>query len=54
MGTEFELSHSPFIRVVSKFGNSEIDLFASRINAKYKNYVFWMRDSQSMPSLLLG
>ena len=45
--TEFELSHSAFIRVVMKFGNPEIDLFASRINAKCKNYVSWMRDPAS-------
>ena len=37
--TKFELSHSAFIRVVMKFGNPEIDLFASRINAKCQNYV---------------
>lgn len=46
--TEFELKISAFNRIVKKFGKPDIDLFASRVNAKCKNYVSWKKDPQSI------
>ncbi|CAH2217789.1 jg25269 [Pararge aegeria aegeria] len=42
--TEWELSDSAFKRIVSTFGNPEIDLFATRLNSKCHNYISWHRD----------
>lgn len=46
--TEFELSNVAFQKIVKKFGYPDIDLFASRINAKCKDYVSWTRDPGSI------
>lgn len=42
--TEFELNNEAFKKAVESFGIPEIDLFASKINAKCKNYVSWGPD----------
>lgn len=42
--TEFELSDVAFQKIVQKFGHPDIDLFASRINAKCEKYVSWTKD----------
>lgn len=42
--TEFELSDALFRKIVSEFGQPDIDLFASRVNAKCTDYVSWTRD----------
>lgn len=46
--TEFELSDAVFQRIISKLGYPDIDLFATRINAKCKDYVSWTRDPGSI------
>lgn len=46
--TEFELSDTAFQKIVKKFSYPDIDLFASRINAKCKDYVSWTRDPSSI------
>jgi len=46
--TEFELSEVAFRKIVKEFGSPEIDLFATRINAKCKDYVSWMRDPDAL------
>ncbi|XP_071646502.1 uncharacterized protein [Temnothorax longispinosus] len=46
--TEFELSDVAFRKITSKFGYPDIDLFATRINAKCKDYVSWTRDPGSI------
>lgn len=42
--TEFELSKEGFDKIVDNFGLPEIDLFASRSNAKCTKYIAWMLD----------
>lgn len=42
--TEWELCHAAFQEIVKSFGSPHIDLFASRTNAKCKDYVSWHRD----------
>ncbi|KAH9645108.1 hypothetical protein HF086_005653 [Spodoptera exigua] len=42
--TEWELSHKIFNSIVKKFGQPNIDLFASRLNHKCPKYVSWHRD----------
>lgn len=42
--TELELSNEAFQNIVIKFGQPEIDLFASRTNTKCKTYVSWHPD----------
>lgn len=46
--TEWELSSDAFREIVSKFGNPEIDLFASRINTKCEKYISWKRDPYAL------
>ncbi|XP_046605016.1 uncharacterized protein LOC124297748 [Neodiprion virginianus] len=46
--TEFELKNTTFRTIVEKFGMPEIDLFASRKNAKCKKYISWRRDPGSV------
>lgn len=41
---EWELNDYAFQKIIKKFGNPEIDIFASRINKKCKKYVSWNRD----------
>lgn len=41
---EWELSEVAFNTIKKRFGNPEIDIFASRINAKCKRYISWQRD----------
>ncbi|CAD6216741.1 GSCOCG00011357001-RA-CDS, partial [Cotesia congregata] len=41
---EWELAEYAFRRITMNFGNLEIDLFASRINAKCATYCSWKRD----------
>nr|CAH7719004.1 unnamed protein product [Callosobruchus chinensis] len=45
--TEYELNHSAFSSIIQKFGEPEIDLFASRINNKCKKYISWFPDPNS-------
>lgn len=45
--TEWCLSQSAFDRITTTFGLPEIDLFASQINAKCKNYISWKRDPEA-------
>lgn len=42
--TEWALSSQAFEKIVATFGDPEIDLFASRVNAKCIRYVSWKRD----------
>lgn len=42
--TEWELSGLAFDRIIFEFGHPEIDLFATRLNAKCQKYVSWKRD----------
>lgn len=42
--TEWELSPSVYKTICMHFGQPSIDLFATRINAKCKQYVSWKRD----------
>lgn len=42
--TEFELTNYGFKKITEKLGSPDIDLFASRTNAKCKTYVSWKRD----------
>lgn len=41
---EWQLQDKAFIKVIQKFGRPEIDLFASRINAKCPKYIAWKKD----------
>ncbi|XP_060803745.1 uncharacterized protein LOC106132281 [Amyelois transitella] len=45
---EWELSASAFNLIVKKFGQPEIDLFASRTNAKCHEYVSWKQDPDAV------
>lgn len=42
--TEWELSSKIFSQIIIAFGTPDIDLFASRINAKCKKYISWKKD----------
>lgn len=46
--TEFELAEVAFRKISAKFGIPGIDLFASRLNAKCKDYVSWIKDPGSI------
>ena len=46
--TEYELSDVAFKEICKVFGNPEVDLFASRANAKCQKYVSWKKDPGSM------
>ncbi|XP_074102142.1 uncharacterized protein LOC141529496 [Cotesia typhae] len=41
---EWELADYAFEKIVKRFGKLKIDLFASRINTKYRVYCSWKRD----------
>lgn len=45
---EWELSQSAFEYIVNRLGQPEIDLFASRINAKCHEYVSWKQDPDAI------
>jgi len=45
---EWELNPKFFNSICEKWGNPEIDLFASRINKKCKNYVAWFPDPEAV------
>ncbi|KAL0870236.1 hypothetical protein ABMA27_005269 [Loxostege sticticalis] len=42
--TEWELSSVAFHEITKAFGSPDIDLFASRLNAKCSKYISWKRD----------
>lgn len=46
--TEWELSPSAFQMIVSHFGQPNVDLFASRANAKCENFVSWAPEPDAM------
>lgn len=46
--TEYTLSQEAFKIILHSLGRPEIYLFASRLNAKCKNYVSWFRDPDSI------
>lgn len=46
--TEWSLSSSAFKIITDSFGHPHIDLFASRLNAKCRNYVSWRRDPHAL------
>lgn len=46
--TEWELNKYAFDEITNKFGIPEIDLFASRCNAKCKIYVTWKNDPDAL------
>lgn len=46
--TEWELSNWAFQMIVHKLGQPNIDLFASRTNAKCETYVSWKQDPDSL------
>lgn len=45
--SEFELNNTSFSRIIKVFGSPDIDLFASRINAKCDRYISWGPDPDS-------
>ena len=45
--TEWELANWAFNQIVDAFGNPEVDLFASHMNAKCKTFVSWKKDPES-------
>jgi len=45
--TEWELADYAFIKAVDRFGQPEVDLFASRCNAKCKKFFAWGRDPEA-------
>lgn len=45
---EWSLSESAFQTIVNAFGQANIDLFASRTNAKCETYVSWQRDPEAL------
>ncbi|KAI8437596.1 hypothetical protein MSG28_011870 [Choristoneura fumiferana] len=45
--TEWELSDLAFQKIIDHFGQPEVDLFASRANAKCQTYVSWKRDPEA-------
>lgn len=47
-GIEWELSESAFNHIVSRLVNPEVNLFASRINAKCPEYVSWKPDPDAI------
>ncbi|XP_074099933.1 uncharacterized protein LOC141528010 [Cotesia typhae] len=46
--TEWRLAVYAFNRIIKRFGNPDIDLFASRNNSKCKKYYAWERDPHAM------
>uniref|UniRef100_A0A1Y1M5T5 Reverse transcriptase domain-containing protein n=1 Tax=Photinus pyralis TaxID=7054 RepID=A0A1Y1M5T5_PHOPY len=44
--TEWEISNLVFKDIISTFGKPEVDLFASKMNAKCKRFVSWLGDSE--------
>ena len=46
--TEWELNNSDFRSLVERFGNFEIDLFATNINNKCPKFVSWFKDPESV------
>lgn len=46
--TEWELSPWAFSKIKRKFGNFDLDLFASRANSKCDVYISWHRDPDSV------
>lgn len=42
--TEWELSDNVFSEIIRRYGQPDIDLFATRINAKCDKYISWRRD----------
>ena len=45
---EIELSSVAFTKITDRLGKPEIDLFASRVNAKCEKYISWKRDPGSI------
>ena len=45
--TEWSLKRELFEKIVANFGQVDIDLFASRLNAKCARYASWQRDPQA-------
>lgn len=45
--TEWELNSTAFTKIIGKFGQFDIDLFASNINAKCEKFVSWYADPKS-------
>lgn len=45
---EWELADWAYQEIVAKFGEPQLDLFASRINNKCSNYVSWHRDPDAI------
>ncbi|KAJ8911445.1 hypothetical protein NQ315_008331 [Exocentrus adspersus] len=48
INTEWELADWAFTRIVKKFGEPQIDCFASRANKKCNLYISWNRDPDSV------
>lgn len=46
--TEWELADYAFQKILLNFGDFDIDLFASRCNAKCKKYITWKRDPDAL------
>lgn len=46
--TEWSLANYAFAQIKNKFGNPEVDLFASRNNYKCPKYVSWLRDPEAL------
>lgn len=46
--TEIELSNGIFTELKILFGKPEIDIFASRVNAKCKTYISWKKDPEAL------
>ena len=46
--TKWKLHPELFQKIVDKFGKTDIDLFASRINRQLKSYVSWHPEPEAM------
>lgn len=46
--TKYSLSNESFQKIVTTFGKPEVDLFATRTNAKCKDYISWGKDPGSI------
>lgn len=46
--TEYSLSWLSFSDISSRLGEPAIDLFATRVNAKCKDFVSWLKDPESI------
>lgn len=44
INTEYELNHEYFKQICNTFGQTDIDLFATKLDTKCKHYISWYKD----------